>query len=173
MGKVKKYVFENGEGRLSELTAEEIAAMEAIPVLPQEYSVQEASVTALRCLLAGSTPTTADERIQCAALYPEWTAGAHTQGEIYTTQDQVWECYQPYDNAVHPDITPDSAAWYTFNRPLHGTSPETARYYVAPTGAHDMYHAGEYMIYTDGKLYVCKQDTAYSPSDYAAAWEKK
>lgn len=164
-------VYENGAIR--DMTAEEITAMEAIPVLPQEYSVQEASVTALRLLLAGSTPTTPDERIQCAVLYPEWAVGAHTQGEIYTTQDQAWECYQSYDNAVYPDVTPGSAAWYTFNRPLHGTSPGTARYYVAPTGAHDMYHAGEYMIYTDGKLYLCKQDTAYSPSDYAAAWEKK
>ncbi len=163
-------IYENGIIR--DVTAEEVAAMEAIPVLPQEHSVQEASATALRCLLAGSTPTTSDERIQCAVLYPEWAAGAHTQGEIYTTTDQVWECYQSYDNAVYPDVTPGSAAWYTFNRPLHGTSPDTARYYVAPTGAHDMYHAGEYMIY-DGKLYLCKQDTAYSPSDYAAAWEKK
>ena len=160
-------------GTVREMTTEEIAEMKAIPVLPQQYSTQDATVTALRLLLAGSTPTTSDERIQCAVLYPEWAAGAHTQGEIYTTQDQVWECYQDYDNAVYPDITPDNSAWYTFNRPLHSTRPETARYYVAPTGAHDMYHAGEYMIYTDSKLYLCKQDTAYSPSDYAAAWEKK
>lgn len=43
--------------------------------------------------------------------------------------------------------------------------------WTAPTGAHDMYKTGEYMIY-DGKIYLCKSDTAYSPSDYAAAWEE-
>ena len=159
-------------GVIREMTPEEIAEIEATPVVPQEYSVQEATTTALRLLLAGSTPTTADERIQCAVLYPEWVAGSHTVGEVYTATDQVWECFQAYDNAVYPDITPGNAAWYTFNRPLHGTTPETARYWVAPTGAHDMYHAGEYMIY-DGKLYKCTQDTAYSPADYAAAWAKQ
>lgn len=164
-------IYENGVIR--EMTPEEIAEIEAIPVVPQEYSVQEATATALRLLLAGSTPTTADERIQCAVLYPGWVAGNHAVGEVYTTADQVWECFQAYDNAVYPDIAPGNAAWYTFNRPLHGTTPETARYWVAPSGAHDMYHTGEYMIYTDGKLYKCTQDTAYSPADYAAAWAKQ
>ena len=27
------------------------------------------------------------------------------------------------------------------------------------------------MIYTDGKTYQCKQDTNFSPEDYAQAWE--
>ena len=43
--------------------------------------------------------------------------------------------------------------------------------FVPVQGAHDMYRAGEYMIYTDGQIYRCKQDTAYSPEDYAQAWE--
>lgn len=42
---------------------------------------------------------------------------------------------------------------------------------VLLTGAHDMYHSGEYAL-LGGKLYLCVQDTAYSPADYAAAWEK-
>ena len=28
------------------------------------------------------------------------------------------------------------------------------------------------MIFTDGYTYKCKQDTTYSPSEYADAWEK-
>lgn len=27
------------------------------------------------------------------------------------------------------------------------------------------------MIWTDGKVYKCKQDTNFSPSEYAQAWE--
>ena len=120
---------------------------------------------------AATAATTDTDRLAISVLYPDWTAGAHTVGEIYNASGQMWECYAAYDNATYPDIKPISAAWHTFNRPLHGTSPETARPYVQPTGAHDMYHAGEYMIWTDGKTYRCKSDTAYSPADYAAAWE--
>lgn len=38
-------------------------------------------------------------------------------------------------------------------------------------GTTDMYHAGEYMVYTDSKTYRCRQDTNFSPEDYPAAWE--
>ena len=27
------------------------------------------------------------------------------------------------------------------------------------------------MVYTDGKIYKCKQDTNFSPDDYKDAWE--
>ena len=111
-----------------------------------------------------------NERLVVSVLYPNWAAGSHAVGDIYTAEGQVWECFQAYDNAVYPDIVPGSAAWGTFHRPLHGTSPETARPFVAPTGAHDMYKAGEYMT-LEGTLYRCLEDTAFSPAQYAAAWE--
>ena len=120
---------------------------------------------------AAAAAATDTERITISVLYPDWTAGTHTVGEIYNAGGQTWECFAAYDNATYPDVNPDNAAWRTFNRPLHGTSPATARPFAQPTGAHDMYHAGEYMIWTDGKTYRCKSDTAYSPVDYAAAWE--
>lgn len=120
---------------------------------------------------AAAAAATDTERITISVLYPDWAAGAHTVGEIYNAGGQTWECYAAYDNATYPDVKPGNAAWRTFNRPLHGTSPATARPFAQPTGAHDMYHAGEYMIWTDGKTYRCKSDTAYSPADYAAAWE--
>ena len=46
----------------------------------------------------------------------------------------------------------------------------TARAWVQPTGAHDIYRAGEYMIWTDGQVYKCLSDTAYSPGEYGQAW---
>ena len=39
------------------------------------------------------------------------------------------------------------------------------------TGSHDMYRTGEYMIWTDGTIQRCKQDTNYSPEEYPQAWE--
>lgn len=132
--------------------AEEIAAMQA------------AAVVALRFVVADN------DRLAASALYPKWSEGQHTVGEVYTARGQVWECIQAYDNAVYPDIVPDGAAWGTFHRPLHATTPEQARPFVQPTGAHDIYKAGEYMT-LDGTLYKCLQDTAYSPAEYAGAWE--
>lgn len=114
-----------------------------------------------------------DGKISASYLCKEWKLGKYEKGEVYNANGQTWECYQSYDNAVYPDITPGNPAWYTFNRPLHGKSQDTARPWVAPQGAHDMYHTGEYMIYTDGKLYKCLSDTNFSPEEYPQAWEKQ
>lgn len=125
-----------------------------------------------RCTLNGEAVDTDDKRIRASGLYQEWKEGAHAEGDIYNAEGQTWECYQAYDNAEHPDIRPGESAWYTFNRPLHGTTPETARPFVPVQGAHDMYHAGEYMIWTDGSIQRCKEDTNFSPEDYPQAWEE-
>ena len=34
-----------------------------------------------------------------------------------------------------------------------------------------MYKAGEYMIWTDGVVYMCKENTNFSPEEYPQAWE--
>lgn len=49
--------------------------------------------------------------------------------------------------------------------------PETAQDWIAPSGAHDQYEAREYMVWTDGNTYLCKQATVYTPEEYAQAWE--
>lgn len=119
--------------------------------------------------LRGSDIDTDDKKIRASGLYDDWEPGQHGVGEIYNADGQTWECYQAYDNVVYPDIVPGQPAWFTFNRPLHGRAKETAREFVAPQGAHDMYHIGEFVIFS-GKVYECIADTAYSPADYAAAW---
>ena len=114
---------------------------------------------------------TADEVIQNRVLCQAWKAGSHLVGEVYTAAGQVWKCIQAYNNAIYPDIVPGNAAWGTFHTPYHGTTKETALPWVAPTGAHDIYHAGEWMIWTDGTLQECVQDTNFSPEEYGAAWK--
>lgn len=115
-----------------------------------------------------------DKRIRASGLYDDWSAGAHNVGEIYNTEGQTWECYQAYDNATHPDIVPGNAAWFTFNRPLHGKTPETARPWVTPTHSMDIYQYDEYMIWTDGSIYRCVSltGTNFSPDGYPDGWEK-
>lgn len=129
------------------------------------------SIYLSRLALAGEAVDTDDKRLRASGLYPDWEQGKHAAGDTYNAGGQTWECFQAYDNAVYPDIKPGEAAWYTFNRPLHGTSPETARPFVPVQGSHDMYRAGEYMT-LDGVLWRCKQDTNFSPEDYPGAWEK-
>lgn len=136
-------------------------------------SAERSTAEMMRRLLKTQPVEDDDERLRVSGLYDDWTAGSHSVGDVYNANGQTWECYQSYDNAVYPDIIPGNPAWYTFNRPLHGKSQDTARPWVAPQGAHDMYHTGEYMIYTDGKLYKCLSDTNFSPEEYPQAWEKQ
>ena len=114
---------------------------------------------------------TADEVITNRVMCKAWAEGKHTAGEVYEADGQIWQCIQDYDNAVYPDIIPGGAAWGTFHKPYHGTTTETAMPWVAPTGAHDIYKDGEYMIWTDGTVQRCVRDTAYGPDSDFDAWE--
>lgn len=137
-----------------------------------------AAVNFARMMLPSMTSTmSADDTITVAALYDEWTEGSYQVGDIrlawYNGSHQPWKCRQEHDTTTYPDITPDGSAWRTFWIPFHGTTPETAQNWIAPSGAHDQYEAGEYMIYTDGLTYKCLSDTNFSPDEYEQAWEVK
>ena len=166
------YRLENGALVLDEakLAAMQAAAEQA--ALTARYIPSEAQSAAAvgRMMLAQMADLDDDARIRVSGLYELWIAGKYEVGDIRNSGGQTWECFQAHDCAVYPDIKPGSAAWFTFWRPLHGKSPETARPFVPVQGAHDMYKIGEYAVFEDA-LYKCVQDTAYSPADYAPAWE--
>ncbi len=131
------------------------------------------TIYAAKLSLRGETVDDDDKRIRASGLYDDWSPGSHTVGEIFNADGQTWECFQAYDNAVYPDIAPGNSAWFTFNRPLHGKTKETARPWVAPMGAHDIYRNGEYMIWTDGTVQRCKaaNGTNFPPDQYPDGWE--
>lgn len=131
----------------------------------------DAALYVARLSLCGETVDNDGKRLRASALYPDWAPGSHAEGEHYNAGGQTWECIQGYDTAANPDIRPGEPAWHAFNRPLHGASPETARPFVPVQGAHDMYRAGEYAVWTDGALYRCVRDTDFSPADYPPGWE--
>lgn len=152
-------------------TEDEVRAL----VLNRQYipSESKSAMALLRSLLK-TTPLSDDgEKIAASGLYEPWTQGKYEVGDIRNNAGQTWECHTAHDNSVYPDITPSNPqTWANFWRPLHGKSAATARPWVKPQyGTTDMYHAGEYMVYTDGKVYHCLSDTVYSPEEYAAAWE--
>ena len=111
------------------------------------------------------------EGISCRGLIP-----AYEQNHYYSVGDvrlhpetgYPRECIMAYDGTVQQDWTIDTA---TLWKPWHSRKKEYALPWEQPTGAHDMYKAGEYMIWTDGYTYLCKEDTNFSPADYPQAWE--
>ena len=157
----------------------------AAEVSPQPKPLPEPQATRAETLAAVSfarmmLPTvqssmSAGDTITVAALYDEWAEGAYQVGDIrlaaYEETHQPWKCRQAHDTTTYPDITPDGTAWRTFWIPFHGTSPETAQDWIAPSGAHDQYESGEYMIW-NGQTYKCLSATVYTPEEYAQAWER-
>lgn len=99
-----------------------------------------------------------------------WQPNTYSVGDVRVYENIPYKCVQAHDSTLNdawnPSATP--ALWMQY----HGTSVESARPWLAPTGAHDMYKAGEYMIWTDGSIYQCLTDTIYSPTDYSQAWTK-
>lgn len=152
------------------LTNVTIQPPQPVVATPVVYDLLTSTANMTKLLMKGAKPTTADEIIMCSALYDEWEPGKHVAGDVFNVGGEPWECFQNYDNAINPDIVPGNAAWFTFNRPYHGTSRETARNFVHPTGAHDIYKAGEWAV-QNGKITKCLSDTSYSVEEYAAAWE--
>ena len=105
---------------------------------------------------------------ESAAMIRPWKPGAYQAGDVRAYGGIPYKCVQAHDSAANPGWTPLAypAGWMQY----HGTSPATARPWVAPTGSHDMYKADEYMIWTDGQTYRCTQDTNFSPDDLPGAW---
>ena len=109
--------------------------------------------------------------IQCMALFPVYVQNKqHEVGEVATHPEigYPYECMTAYDGTVQQDWTIDNR---TLWKPWHSRKKEYALPWEVPTGSHDMYKAGEYMIWTDGTVKKCVQDTNFSPDDWPQAWE--
>ena len=108
--------------------------------------------------------------IACMTLFDVWTQDNYKVGDIRTDPDNgyPYECITEHDSISNPEWTIKNR---TLWKPWHSKSVEYALPYEAPTGAHDIYKTGEFMIFTDGKVYKALQDTNFSPTDYAVAWE--
>lgn len=105
--------------------------------------------------------------ISCAGLFQSWVPGSYKEGDIRTKDGVPYECILDHDSVTNPDWTVDVR---TLWKPYHSRQKNWALPWIQPTGSHDMYLAGEYMIY-NGVTYVATQDTSHSPDDYPAAWE--
>lgn len=117
----------------------------------------------------------ANDVIDFAPLLKAWQAGTaespvtYALGDVRVRDGVPYKCAQAHTHRGEPGWGPGEAPalWAAY----HATDAAHVLPYQAPTGAHDMYQTGEYMIWTDGKTYRCVQATAYSPEEYAQAWE--
>lgn len=111
------------------------------------------------------------EGIACRGLIPAYQQNKyHEVGEIATdpVTGYPYECMTAYDGTVQQDWTIENR---TIWKPWHSRKAEHALPWEAPTGAHDMYKAGEYMIWTDGTVRRCKTDTDRGPDVLPDNWE--
>ena len=147
-----------------------IQSWEVKPAQPDLTSaLQEIQIQAVLAQIAESEDKTLG--IQCMALFPTYVQNKyHDVGEVALHPETGYprECMTAYDGTVQQDWTIDNR---TLWKPWHSRKKEYALPWEQPTGAHDMYLAGEYMIWTDGTVKKCLQNTNYSPTDYPAAWE--
>lgn len=120
--------------------------------------------------------TTANEVIDLEPLLAPWKPGTaenpitYKKGDIRTYNDVAWKCVQEHTHHGEPGWEPGIAA--SLWAPYHGTDAAHALPWTQPTGAHDMYQIGQFMIWTDGKFYECIQATNFSPEEYPQAWKK-
>lgn len=132
---------------------------------------QRAEFFAMRKALDGFVAKIVDNPVEIndnmVAIRP-WAPGPFVIGDVRMYDGIPYKCVQAHDSTGNEAWTPAAVAslWMQY----HGTSKATARPWLQPTGAHDMYKAGEWMIWTDGLAYPCIIDTTYSPAEYAAAW---
>lgn len=98
-----------------------------------------------------------------------WLPGVYEVGDVREYNGIPYRCIQAHDSTDNANWTPENtqALWMQY----HGTTPETARPWVQPLGSEDRYKMGEYMIWTNGQMHKCLQDTAFSPADQPQAWE--
>ena len=147
-----------------------VQTWELKPAQPDSTAaLQEIQAQAVLAQVAESEDKTLG--IQCMALLPAYAQDKqHEVGEVATHLETgyPYECMTAYDGTVHQDWTIDNR---TLWKPWHSRKKEYALPWEAPTGAHDMYKAGEYMIWSDGKVKHCLEDTNFSPEEYPQAWE--
>lgn len=163
---------EKAEAEAAQEEAEEVEIKEKREKLVKAAILEEQGVKTLaRVLFRNVAPQmSANEVITCRALATEWEPGNYAVGDVRNFNNIPFRCVQEHDSAENPNWNPFEAPalWASY----HGTTSETALPWVQPTGMHDMYKKGEYMIWMNDTLYRAVQDTNFSPEEFPNAWEE-
>lgn len=115
--------------------------------------------------------------IESAPLLNTWKSGTtenpieYKTGDVRSYANQPWKCNM--DHTHHGEDGWDPLTSRTLWSPYHSKRFEYALPYVQPTGAHDAYNEGEWMVWVDGRYFRCKNNgTVHTPEQYPQAWEE-
>lgn len=171
-------IYENGIYReaspeeLAQMRAEQQKAEHRERIRPR--TVEEGMLELNRAILAEKLAGTEDKTlaIACMAFFAPWTPGVYAPGDIRTDPETGYprQCILAHDSTVNADWTITTPSLW---KPFHSRKKEYALPWEAPTGAHDLYLAGQFMIWTDGGIYRCLADTGFSPEVQADAWHRE
>lgn len=119
---------------------------------------------------AAADDIAANDVIDMTALLTPWKEGVQTAGNVVVYNGYPYKVVQTHDSTGNPGWNPaDAPALFA---PYHATDRSHALPWVAPTGAHDAYNAGEWMIFTDAMAYECLKDaTVHAPDVLPGAWK--
>lgn len=135
-------------------------------------TIEEGTLELQKLVLAQQLESSEDKTlaISCMAFFEAWSKGIYKVGDVRTDSKTgyPYECILAHDSTVN---TTWDISVRTLWKPYHSRKKEYALPWEQPIGAHDMYKQGEYMIWTDKEIYLCKQDTNFNPSEYSQAWE--
>lgn len=165
-------------GIIRELTPEEISTMQAEAKESEHRerirprTIDEGMMELNRVILGEKLADTEDKTlaIACMAFFEPWMPGKYAVGDIRTNPETGYprECMVEHDSTINTDWTITTASVW---KPYHSRKKEYALPWEQPAGVHDLYRAGEYMLWTDYNVYLCKMDTNFNPLVYADAWE--
>lgn len=112
------------------------------------------------------TPT---EIIANEEYVPDWKPRNYpTVGEPVQHDGQVYKVLQAHNSTGNDGWFPNGNT--ALFEVYHTTDPTKAKPWVPPNGTSGMYKKGEVCL-LDGTVKCAKNDTIYSPGDYAADWE--
>lgn len=114
----------------------------------------------------------ANDVIDFIPLLKTWKEGPHNANDVCVYQNVAYRCITSHDSTGNPMWNPADAKslWASY----HGTDKNHALPYSPPTGAHDAYMRGEWMLFTDGQIYLCLQDNVvHAPDVLPSVWESE
>lgn len=136
-------------------------------------SPEASAVTVVKQFLLPMMPLTTEDGenstlqiLLLSGLFDTWKPGDYAVGEIRNINNQTWTCKTAHND---PKITPESENWFTYWKPLHGVSAETARPFVQPRSEDDVYRTGEY-AWIHRVLKKCISDTMADDIENPDSW---
>lgn len=172
-------VLASQEAAVAALTAEKESIVSEKEAIQTRAVALESSVGEMRgaatSFLRGKND---DTLVELLSLTSEWElhdqdtgeAVRYELGDVRKHNGHPYICIQAHSTDGDSGRAPDMAAalW----SPYHAKSARLALPWLKPTHSGDIYRAGEFMVFTDGKIYENLSDTDWGPDTLPDNWRE-